>query len=170
MKHLVFLCLFISVPLASGDLIAQETAEVEEVRLNFIQYHKLSLRNLDTSPEFEKVSLPNELEIIPLSVVEENVARNLNSHWAWAEYSLDMIDSYSPFLFRTKKSSSIEEIKVLLQVNSRGRLSGFEVLGDVDKGTLERLDHILRKLPDCKPVPGFDKYGQETFELTIRKY
>ena len=170
MKHLVFLCLFISVPLASGDLIAQETAEVAEIRLNFIQYHKLSLRNLETSSEFEKVSLPNELEIIPLSVVEENVARNLNSHWAWAESSLDMIDSYSPFLFRTKKSSPIEEIKVLLQVNSRGKLSGFEVLGDVDKGTLERLDHILRKLPDCKPVPGFDKYGQETFELTIRKH
>ena len=67
MKHLVFLCLFISVPLASGDLIAQETAEVAEIRLNFIQYHKLSLRNLETSSEFEKVSLPNELEIIPLS-------------------------------------------------------------------------------------------------------
>lgn len=170
MKHLLLLCLFLSVPLASGELIAQESEEAAEVRLNSIQYHKLSLRNLELSSELEKASLPNDLEIKPLSVLEENVAKNLNSHWAWAEYSLDMIDSYSPFLFRTKKSSSIEEIKVLLQVNSRGRLSGFEVMGDVDKGTKERLDHILRKLPDCKPVPGFEKYSQETFELTIRKY
>ncbi|HSF55093.1 MAG TPA: hypothetical protein VLA71_15165, partial [Algoriphagus sp.] len=103
------------------------------------------------------------------TTIEENIARNLNSHWVWHEYTLEMIDSYSTFLFRTKKSQELEEVKILLDVNSKGRVAGFEILGEVDKGLKERLDHMIRKLPDCKPVPGYSSYSPEKFELTIRK-
>jgi hypothetical protein len=117
----------------------------------------------------DESSDPEELELSPLSVTEEKNARNLNSHWAWPEYTLEMIDSYSPFLFRTKRSQALDEVKVLLDVNSKGKVSGFEVVGEVDKGLKERLDHMIRKLPDCKPVPGYPNYSPERFELTIKK-
>jgi hypothetical protein len=109
------------------------------------------------------------LEILPLSTIEKENARNLDSHWAWPEYTLEMIDSYSPFLFRTKKSQALNEVKVLVDVNSKGKVSGFEILSQVDKGLQNRIDHMIRKLPTCKPVPGYPNYSPERFELTIKK-
>jgi hypothetical protein len=47
-------------------------------------------------------------------MLENHMAESLNSHWAWKENTLVMIDSFSPFLFRTKKSRSIVEVKMLL--------------------------------------------------------
>jgi hypothetical protein len=44
-----------------------------------------------------------------------------------------MIDSYSQILFPTKKSQELDEVIVLLEVDLRGKLSGFEVQGEVDK-------------------------------------
>lgn len=166
---LAFLGLVLSFPLENGKALAQQNPESVAVELRSVQFHKLSLNKLLADSSNEEFTKPEELELTPLSLIEENIARNLNSHWAWPEYTLEMIDSYSPFLFRTKKSQDLDEVKILLEVNSKGRVSGFEVLGELDKGTKERLDYMIRKLPDCKPVPGYPSYTPERFELTIRK-
>lgn len=166
---LTLLGLALAFPLESGDALAQQNPNLTEINLSVVQYHRLSLHKLIASTDSDDFTKAEELELSPLTTIEENIARNLDSHWAWPEYTLEMIDSYSPFLFRTKKSQDLEEVIVQLEVNSKGRLIGFEVMGEVDKGLKERLDHMIRKLPDCKPVPGFSTYPPEKFELTIRK-
>ncbi|MFN3998488.1 hypothetical protein [Algoriphagus sp.] len=162
-------CLVWTFPLGNGSAVAQQNSEAIENSFNVVQFHKLSLQKLIAVSRQDDFSKPEELELSPLSQVEENIARDLNSHWAWPEHTLEMIDSYSPFLFRTKKSQDLSEVKILLDVNAKGRVSGFEVVGNVDKGTKERLDHMIRKLPNCKPVPGYSIYSPERFELTINK-
>lgn len=156
-------------PNGNGEAIAQQNSELSESSFGIIQFERLTLQKLMEISDSNNYSKPEELELTPLSSIEEKNARNLNSHWAWPEYTLAMIDSYSPFLFRTKRSQALNEVKVLVDVNSKGRVSGFEVLGEVDKGLKERLDHMIRKLPDCKPVPGYSNYIPERFELTIKK-
>jgi hypothetical protein len=168
-QAIVLLGLFLIFPLENKAAVAQPSVDFEIPESKAIQYNKLSLQKLISEAATGDFSKPEELNHTPLTVIEENIARNLNSHWVWAEYTLEMIDSYSPFLFRTKKSQELDEVIVLLEVDSRGKLSGFEVQGEVDKGLKERLDHVIRKLPVCKPVPGFDSYFGETFELTIRR-
>ncbi|MDF2157011.1 hypothetical protein [Algoriphagus sp. CAU 1675] len=91
------------------------------------------------------------------------------AHWAFAENSLEMVDSYSPFIFRTKKSQEMEEVKIQLEVDSMGRISGFDVLNSEDKGLINRLDYVIRKLPNCEPIPGMTQYGPQVFEMVIRK-
>ncbi len=91
------------------------------------------------------------------------------AHWSFAENSLEMVDSYSPFIFRTKKSQEIEEVRIQLEVDSMGRISGFDVLNSEDKGLINRLDYVIRKLPNCEPVPGLSQYGPQVFEMVIRK-
>jgi hypothetical protein len=162
-------CLAWTFPLGNGSAVAQQNSESLENSVNVVQFHKLSLQKLLTVSDSKDFSRPEELMLSPLSLVEENIARNLNSHWAWPEHTLEMIDSYSPFLFRAKKSQELSEVKILLDVNAKGRVSGFEVMGQVDKGTKERLDHMIRKLPHCKPVPGYANYSPERFELIIKK-
>lgn len=166
---LTFLGLVLAFPLDHGAAVAQENPDSEELNLATVQFQRLSLHKLIAFAKSDEFTKAEELELSQLTTIEENIARNLNSHWAWPEYTLEMIDSYSTFLFRTKRSQDLEEVKVLLDVNSKGRVSGFEILGEVDKGLKERLDHMIRKLPDCKPVPGFSSYIPERFELTIRK-
>ncbi|MHA7129358.1 hypothetical protein [Algoriphagus namhaensis] len=135
-----------------------------------VQYQNLFLKKVVSTPsEAMEETTFDDLKSAELTFVEQSMAEDLGSHWAWAEHTLDMIDSYSPFLFRTKKSRELEEVKLILQVDELGRVSGFEVLTDMDKGLKERLDHMIRKLPDCKPVPGFTAYTPEAFELTITK-
>lgn len=144
-----------------GDLIAGSSP---------VHYNNLKLRLIeDTSDGKSELSSPEDLQQVPLTTVEKNLAHNLNSQWVWPEYTLDMIDSYSPFLFRTKKSRDIEEVKVLLKVSALGKVEGYELKSEVDKGLRERIDYLVRKLPDCKPVPGFQEYTAEVFELTIQK-
>lgn len=166
---LTFLGLAMSFPLESGGAIAQQNSEILDHSLSVVQFQRLSIHKLLAVSESKDVTKLEDLELSPLSLVEEDIARNLNSHWAWAEFTLEMIDSYSPFLFRTKRSQGLDEVKIILDVNSKGRVSGFEILGEVDNGLKERLDHMIRKLPNCKPVPGFANYSPERFELTIRK-
>jgi hypothetical protein len=163
------LAFIIQLPLIGMGLKGQGNFDVSEISYKYIEYNNLILKNISTKIEKNKASVATDLSIEPLSTVENNMARNLDSHWVWQENTLEMIDSYSPFLFRTKKSSSTDEVKVLLQVNSKGELSGFEIIGEVDKGLKERIDYVLRKLPDCKPVPGYTNYTPETFELIIKK-
>ncbi|NVJ87433.1 MAG: hypothetical protein HWE15_14080 [Algoriphagus sp.] len=134
-----------------------------------VAYHNIRLRTVETSDLSNASNHYEMADLKPLSIIEKNIADNLESHWTWPEYTLDMIDSYSPFLFRTKKSREYEEVKVLLLINSSGKLSGYEMMTEVDKGLKERLDYLIRKLPELKPVPGFDSYRSEAFELTIRK-
>ncbi|MEB2775192.1 hypothetical protein SYJ56_07725 [Algoriphagus sp. D3-2-R+10] len=136
---------------------------------DFVEYNQLKIRSVENIYNSKRVSKPSDLIFFPLTTVEADLAKNLNSHWIWSENTFNNLESYSPFLFQTKKSARIGEVKVLLQVNSTGRMIGFKILSDVDKGLRERIDYVLRKLPDCKPVPGYDKYGVETFELIIKK-
>jgi hypothetical protein len=153
----------------NGAAVAQQNTETLDAPFGIVQFHRLSLHKLLAVSNPKDFTKPEDLELLPLSLAEENIARNLNSHWVWPEYTLEMIDSYSPFLFRTRKTQDLEEVTILLDVNSKGRVSGFELVGSVDKGLKERLDHMIRKLPDCKPVPGYSSYSAERFELTIKK-
>ncbi|MBC6367432.1 hypothetical protein [Algoriphagus sp. AK58] len=161
---------FLTLPINFGYAFAQQNLEASEPPIALVHFNKLTLKNKTSDmPAALEFSAPQDLNVESLTVIEENIARNLNSHWVWPEYTLEMMDSYSPFLFRTKKSQEVDEVRLLVQVNSRGRVSGFEVIGDVDKGLKERLDHMIRKLPDCKPVPGFASYSPATFEVVIQK-
>lgn len=161
--------LFSGFPLENPGAVAQQNNELSFLVESSISFNKLILHKVKSSESSEVGLKEDELNFEPLTMVEMNVARNLNSHWVWPEYTLEMIDSYSPFLFRTKKSQSLEEVTILLSVNSKGRISGFEVMGEVDNATKERLDHMIRKMPDCKPVPGYEFYTPSIFELTIKK-
>ena len=165
----LILAFFTLFPLENITVSAQVSTSTEVALKDYVEYNRLTLRNTGESYQDVKVSAADELTIIPLTEVEVEHAGQLNSHWAWAENTLEIIDSYSPFLFRTKKSASLDEVKLLLNVNEVGRISGFEVIGKVDKGLRERLDHMLRKLPDCKPVPGYQRYSGGIFELIIKK-
>ncbi|WP_051287211.1 hypothetical protein [Algoriphagus mannitolivorans] len=161
--------LFSGFPLENPRASAQQNTELSFLVESSISFNRLIINKIKSSESREEGLNEKELKFEPLTMVEMNMARNLNSHWVWPEYTLEMIDSYSPFLFRTKKSQELEEVTIMLNVNSKGRISGFEVLGEVDKGTKERLDHMIRKMPVCKPVPGFESYTPSIFELTIKK-
>lgn len=90
--------------------------------------------------------------------------------WAWQESALNMLDSHTPFIFRTKKSADIDQLKVVLSINDRGKLVSFEVLSEeADKGLVERIAHVLRKLPNAMPVPGYTTYEATDFELIFSK-
>lgn len=171
-KRLIVLAIWslaLTFPNGNGNAIAQQNSDSSDTNFGVVQFQRLTLHKLLAVSESSDFTKPEELELTPLTPTEADNARNLNSHWAWPEFTLEMIDSYSPFLFRTKKSQELDEVKILLDVNSKGRVSGFEVLGKIDNGLKERLDHMIRKLPDCKPVPGFANYSPERFELTIKK-
>ena len=99
---------------------------------------------------------------------EESIA--YGSAWAWNNEVLSMLDSYTPFIFRTKKSAEVEQLKIKLNINNRGKLIGYEVLTeDADKGLVERVAHVLRKMPNAQPVPGFSNYEATAFELVFTK-
>lgn len=90
------------------------------------------------------------------------------SPWTWSESTLEMLDKSSAFIFRSKKSSEIDELRVLVSINDKGKLTGYKVLNeDADKGLIERVGYVLRKMPSAIPVPGFERYEAMNFELTI---
>lgn len=148
---------------------AQGFVKFIENSVNTAEYNNLVIRNISTFNPGALNSKIEDLNVKPLSMVEKHMAESLNSHWAWRENTLAMIDSFFPFLFRTKKSRSTIEVKMLLQMSAKGKLLGFEIVGEVDKVWRERIDHMLLKLPDCKPVLGFSDYFPVLFELVIRK-
>lgn len=113
-----------------------------------------------------------ELNIVSINPVSLNgdIENTYIAPWAFPIHTLDVVDSYVPFIFRTKKSASIEELKVVISINEKGKLSGYEVLNEgVDRGLVERVGHVVRQLPNAKPVPGFQNYEAMEFELIIRK-
>ena len=90
------------------------------------------------------------------------------SPWTWSESTLEMLDKSSAFIFRSKKSAEIDELRVLVSINNKGKLTGYKVLNEeADKGLIERVGYVLRKMPSAIPVPGFEKYEAMNFELTI---
>jgi len=161
---------FLSVTLISVHPIQPSSAQAASIVSKAeVNYNKVSFRNLAYENLEEDIVSSEEVTYLPLTVKEKEIARELASSWVWPEYTLDMIDSYSPFLFRTKKSREYEEVKVLVKVDFRGKVSGYEFVTELDKGTQERMDYLIRKLPACKAVPGYPTYNSTTFELTIRK-
>ena len=61
-------------------------------------------------------------------------------------------------------------MKVIISVNEKGNLSGYEVLNEeADKGLVERVGFVVRQMPNAQPVPGFQSYEAMDFELVIRK-
>jgi hypothetical protein len=108
--------------------------------------------------------------ILNLDELIAEASINAISPWVFPVHTLDMVDSYTPFIFRTKKSAEIEELKVIININAKGKISGYEVVNeDADKGLIERVGHVVRKLPQATPVPGFNDYSPMEFELVIRK-
>ncbi|MGY6742283.1 MAG: hypothetical protein ACXIUQ_06070 [Cecembia sp.] len=92
------------------------------------------------------------------------------SPWVFPPHTLDIVDSYIPFIFRTKRSSHIEQLKVIISIDNRGNIIKYQVLNpEADKGLKERVGHVVRNLPNAVPVPGFDRYDAMDFELIIRK-
>lgn len=89
--------------------------------------------------------------------------------WFWSEETFAMLDGYAPFIFRTKKSASaIDELRVVISINEFGKVIGYKILNESpDKGLKERLAHVIRKMPDAIPVPGFNSYESMDFELIM---
>lgn len=88
--------------------------------------------------------------------------------WAFTAEAVEILDDYMPFIFRTKKSAAIDELRVVLSINEFGKLIGFKILNEgADKGLKERMGHVLRKLPAAVPVPGFQTYEPMEFQLVM---
>lgn len=119
-----------------------------------------------------KASANNPGEVIYLVPVsnasnDETVGHDL-APWVWTDKTFQILEDYAPFIFRTKKSAAIDEVRVILKINDFGKLIGFEVLNeDADKGLIDRLGYVLRKLPPAQPVPGFSNYSPMEFELVL---
>lgn len=129
---------------------------------------KGSENELTTSVNPKKSFLRPVIHNLDDLVVEESLSSI--SPWVFPVHTLDMVDSYMPFIFRTKKSAEIDELKVILNINAKGKISGYEVLNEeADRGLIERVGYMVRQLPQAKPVPGFDDYAAMDFELVIRK-
>ncbi|MFD2034841.1 hypothetical protein ACFSKL_08575 [Belliella marina] len=107
--------------------------------------------------------------IKPINEDGSSYPNDFGSAWVWPEFTLDLVESYAPFLFRTEISAQLEEVRVVLNVNNKGKLIGYEFITEVDKGLEERMGYVLRKLPKCLPVPGYSDYGAADFELIIKR-
>ncbi|WP_439488417.1 hypothetical protein [Algoriphagus sp.] len=99
--------LFLFTSIGGKSMVAQVCSLNVYLEKNFAEYHNVQLRNIANSVVSEEVSDPSDLVFFPLTSVEKELIRTLNLHWIWAENTLEIIDSYSPFLFRTKKSARI---------------------------------------------------------------
>lgn len=88
--------------------------------------------------------------------------------WTWTESAMELLDKSTAFIFRTKKSSEVDTLKVIVSINDQGKMIGYKVMNEeADKGLIERVGYVLRKMPNAVPVPGFDDYGPMDFELTF---
>jgi hypothetical protein len=56
----------------------------------------------------------------------------------------------------------------VISINEFGKVIGYKILNEsADKGLKERLAHVIRKMPDAIPVPGFNSYESMDFELIM---
>lgn len=106
---------------------------------------------------------------INLTIKANSQTNSESSSWEFESDVNQIIDSYSSFIFRTKKSQELDHVRFLINVNSFGEIVGFELLEADDKGLKERLDYVVRQLPRCKPVKGHTALKAETFEIMIKK-
>jgi hypothetical protein len=119
-----------------------------------------STANLMAGSDEEKVSL---------EIKSNSDASSFSRSWEFSSDVNQIIDSYSAFIFRTKKSQELNHVKFLINVDSFGKIVGFELVGQDDKGLKERLDYVVRQLPNCKPAVGHTALKAETFEISIKK-
>ncbi|HSJ67152.1 MAG TPA: hypothetical protein VK921_05745 [Anditalea sp.] len=80
----------------------------------------------------------------------------------------EFVDQHSSFIFRTKKSMEIEELKVILNISHLGKLVGYDFLTEVDNGTQQRVAYVLRQMSDWNPAMEEGMFVPMEYELTIR--
>jgi len=80
----------------------------------------------------------------------------------------EFVDQHSAFIFRTKKSTGIEELKVILSINNKGKLVGYDFLTKVDNGTQQRVEYVLRQMTDWHPAMEEGMFVPTEYELTIK--
>lgn len=80
----------------------------------------------------------------------------------------EFVDQHSSFIFRTKKSMEIEELKVILNISHHGKLVGYDFLTEVDNGTQQRVAYVLRQMSDWNPAMEEGMFVPMEYELTIR--
>ena len=160
-KSILFLIVFIFCAVFSVYALEFKENNVFEKEKTFLKKAKLDVdkNNDDLAVTLERI----------LENSEKSYASDFGSAWVWPSFTLEMVESYTPFIFRTKTSASLDEVKVILNIDNKGKLIGYEFLTEVDKGLEERMAHVLRKLPKCLPVPGYSRYDATDFELIIRK-
>lgn len=108
-------------------------------------------------------------DLIIRKYAESEANEAISSSWKFSEDFNALIDSYSSFIFRTKKSQEIDQVNFVIEVNSFGKIVGFELDSEADKGLKERLDYVVRQLPSCQPAEGAATYKSEKFEIIIKK-
>ncbi|SNS19555.1 hypothetical protein SAMN06295967_10548 [Belliella buryatensis] len=154
---LIFL---ITVALGQESLARTTNNDIEaKLKVNAISFKSVTLKTVN----FEAVHTETHSE------ATEDVLADFGSPWAWPVFTLEMVESYMPFIFRTKTSSELDEVRILLNVNNQGKLVGYEMLTEADRGLEQRIAHVLRKLPKCLPVPGYSNYDATDFELIIKR-
>jgi len=80
----------------------------------------------------------------------------------------EFVDQHSSFIFRTKKSQEIEELRVVLNINHKGKLVGYDFLTNVDNGTQQRVAYVLRQMSDWHPAMEEGMFVPTEYELTIK--
>lgn len=80
----------------------------------------------------------------------------------------EFVDQYSSFIFRTKKSIELEELEVILNINQKGKLVGYDFLTDVDNGTQQRVAYVLRQMSDWHPAMEEGMFVPMEYKLTIK--
>lgn len=80
----------------------------------------------------------------------------------------EFVDQHSAFIFRTKKSLEIEELKVILNINHKGKLVGYDFLTEVDNGTQQRVAYVIRQMTDWHPAMEEGMFVPTEYELTIK--
>lgn len=89
-----------------------------------------------------------------------------SSSWEWSPVALSVLESYVPFIFRTKKSSELEELEVLVAIDAKGKIKSYKLLNaEEDRGLRERIGYALRQMPKAEAVPGRDNYEPMEFKF-----
>jgi|GEM_PF-2091981 hypothetical protein len=70
-------------PMVVKGIKTQEISDLNEARLNTIEYNRPTLKNIPREFESKANSKASELKIEELPMIEENISRNLDTHWTW---------------------------------------------------------------------------------------
>jgi hypothetical protein len=168
------LALFVSVSLGGSRVQAKsvfsEKGNNKEIKNPAKESEKalVSLRPfVGVSSENQNTGLTSDLIIDVLDPVDGFGSDY--APWFWSEETFSMLDGYAPFIFRTKKSADlIDELRVVITINEFGKVVAYKILNEAaDKGLKERVSHVLRKMPNAIPVPGFNSYESMEFELVM---